>query len=346
MIKILNLKNAMPRIGLTAKWQVAFALCAAATCAQADTADFIQAVHRDWSTPRAAAFAGDSAALVPAMQALCAAPPDKAEATLQEARRQWLSTLSSWERLSGVAFGPVLQRRSQRQIDFTPTRPRLIEKAIKAAPSSAKDMELIGSPAKGLPALEWLLWVKPVKTNSPECRYAVQVAADIQREAEAIRHEAEALAATRLTAAEAETALSEIVNQWVGGIERLLWANMEMPVRVSMTSGKQATPDFPRQGSGAAAISWAAEWDALRSLATQGEASLQALLRAQGKTKVADALAQTVKQTDISMQNLTVADHAKVLAAANELAELKSLVESEVASALGVNIGFSDADGD
>jgi uncharacterized protein len=47
-------------------------------------------------------------------------------------------------------------------------------------------MELIGTPAKGLPALEWLLWVKPIQPASAECRYAVQVAAEIQREAQAL----------------------------------------------------------------------------------------------------------------------------------------------------------------
>jgi predicted lipoprotein len=39
-------------------------------------------------------------------------------------------------------------------------------------------------------------------------------------------------------------------------------------------------------------------------------------------------------------------DTARILAAAKQLAALKRLVENEIAPALGVNIGFSDADGD
>lgn len=339
MTSILNRKQLCPHAGLKAKLPLALILFIATTCAQAvDDNSFMQTVHRDWSAPRAAAFARDSAALVPAVQSLCAASQDKAEAARQKARSEWRSTLASWERLSGVAFGPVLERRSQRAIDFTPTRPRLIEKAIKAAPSSAKDMELVGSPGKGLPALEWLLWVKPIKPASAECRYAVQVAADIQREAEA-------LAAAQPKSTDAQTALSELVNQWVGGIERLRWANMELPVRAAGTSSEEV-PDFPRRESDAASISWAGQWDALRSLATQDEVSLQAALRARGQGKVADALAHAIKQADASMQSLTIADRAKVLTAAKKLAALKRLVESDVATALGVSIGFSDADGD
>ncbi|NWG87770.1 MAG: imelysin family protein [Hydrogenophilaceae bacterium] len=323
------------------KWNLlmGLALMTALSAARADSAATIQAVQRDWLGPRAAEFARDSAALVPAVQALCDASADKAEASLQQARRQWLASLSSWERLSGVAIGPVLERRSQRQIDFTPTRPRMIEKAIAAEPKGPADMELIGTPAKGLPALEWLLWVKPVKPASPACRYAVQVAADI-------RHEAEALAAAKPSAVDPQAMLSELVNQWVGGLERLRWANMEMPVRVAITSGADSNPDYPRGASGASVAAWAAQWDALRSLAMQGEGSLQAALRARGQAKAADALAQAVKRAEAGMQGLTAADKVRILAAAKELAALKRLVENEVAPALGVSIGFSDSDGD
>ncbi len=340
MTDMKNLISTLPHSGLKTSLSIIFfSSLLTVTCAKADTTNFIETVYHDWSAPRATEFARDSAALVPAVQALCEASPATAKAAMQEARNQWRSTLSSWERLSGVAFGPVLERHTQRQIDFTPTRPHLIEKAIKSAPATPADMELVGSPAKGLPTLEWLLWVKPVKPATPECSYAVQVAADIQRESDA-------LATTLPIATDAHTALSELVNQWVGGIERLLWANMELPIQAAKTSGKKASPDFPRHASGAASVSWTAEWDALRNLATEGEGSLAGALRARNQNQLADTLIQTVKQTDTSMRNLRVTDHAKILAASSKLAELKSLVESEVASALEVNIGFSDADGD
>ena len=82
-----------------------------------------------------------------------------------------------------MAVGPLLTRRSQRQIDFSPTRPALTERAIESEPAGLQAMERIGTPAKGLPALEWLLWTQPVAPGSAACRYAAEVALDIEREA-------------------------------------------------------------------------------------------------------------------------------------------------------------------
>lgn len=295
-------------------------------------------VHDAWLAPRAAEFAARSAQLAPALQALCDAPPEGAGAALDQARGQWLASLAAWERLSAVALGPVLERRAQRQIDFMPTRPRMIEKAVKSSPTTPADMELIGTPAKGFPALEWLLWVKPARPASPECRYAVRVAAEIGREAEA-------LAAARPAPGDGQEILNDLVNQWIGGLERLRWANMELPLRQTMTAEHAGgtVPDYPRKASAASAASWAHQWQALKALAT-GPASLGSALIARGKA--ADGLAQAVQRADAAMAGLSVGDEQRILAAAQALADLQRHVEAQVASALGVSIGFSDADGD
>ncbi len=297
-------------------------------------APFTESLQVSWVTPRAADFANQSRQLTPVLQALCTATA--AEPALTQARERWLASLQSWETLSAVAFGPVLERRSQRQIDFTPTRPRLIEKAIKTAPADAAAMELIGTPAKGLPALEWLLWVKPVQPAGADCRYAEQVAAEIEREAAA-------LADAHLNSPDDQATLSELVNQWVGGLERLRWGNLEMPARVSQTSGGRTAPEYPRQASGAHAASWAAQWQALRELAI-GPVSLVSALNQWGKP--GHALTGAVAKADAALQGLTGDDIPQVIAAGRELAALKRLVENQVAADLGVNIGFSDADGD
>ena len=91
-----------------------------------------------------------------AVKALCDATPPAGQAQ-SAAHLQWQATTHAWERLSSVAVGPLITRRSQRQIDFSPTRPSLIERAIQSGPAGQQAMERIGTPAKGLPALEWLL---------------------------------------------------------------------------------------------------------------------------------------------------------------------------------------------
>lgn len=308
-------------------WMSPAAIAADAPARLADT----------WYAPRAAAFVQASAPLAPGLQALCAAEPAQAEAALANARQRWRDALAGWESLSGVALGPVLERRSQRQIDFTPTRPRLIEKAVKAAPQTAADLELIGTPAKGLPALEWLLWTQPAQPGSAECRYAAQLAGEIAREAQA-------LAAAPWVEADAAGALAEQINQWIGGLERLRWSGMELPVRVMQMGGRHGA-EYPRQASGATALAWAAQWQAIKSLALE-PAGMRAQLVEQGQTGLAEQLTQALARADAEMARLAAADTAQVLAAARELASLKALVQDAVAPALGVSIGFSDADGD
>jgi predicted lipoprotein len=336
---------------LLISFYIPFLFATSAVWAQPDivpapsTAYFIQAVDREWAVPLSDDFVRSSAQLQPALQALCNAANDKGEIALTHARQQWLATLSSWKRLSSVAVGPLIERRSQRQIDFTPTRPALIEKAVKSAPADLAALERVGTPAKGLPALEWMLWIKPIAPASPECRYAVLLAAEIEREARALNTAYAQAASQKLADPAAQAALNELVNQWVGGLERLSWSDMVMPARVAITA-KRDTADFPHRVSGATAASWAAQWDTLRTLATGKGHSIETELRARGQNQVADALASATLKADKAMRDLTASNIVRVLDAGRELTALKQLVEDKVATALGVPIGFSDADGD
>jgi predicted lipoprotein len=73
---------------------------------------------------------------------------------------------------------------------------------------------------------------------------------------------------------------------------------------------------------------------------------MESTLRSRGHNNLADVLARSTTNTGKAMQGLRIADQSRLLDAARELAALKRLVEDKVAPALGVTIGFSDADGD
>jgi uncharacterized protein len=292
-------------------------------------------IHDAWLAPRAADFAQASQPLAPTVQALCVASPEGTAVALEKARAAWREALLAWESLSAVALGPVLEGRYQRLIDFTPPRPAMIEKAIRVAPKSVADMERIGTPAKGFPALEWLLWTRPVQPGSPACTYATRVAEELGREAAG-------LAQAR---PQVPVSLDDLLNQWVGGLERLRWSDMEMPARVAQTGGKKDA-DYPRRESGVTAGAWAVRWTALKTLATGPHHSLATALRTKDQGVVAQDLEGAVAQADAAMQAVAVDDPATVLAAGQALAALKARVENQVAPALGVSIGFSDADGD
>jgi uncharacterized protein len=328
------------------------------------SAQVLSGLHQYWTAPRADEFASQASALPPAIKQVCDAKPPATQA-LNAARLQWKATTQAWERLSAVAVGPLIERRSQRQIDFLPTRPALIERAIAAEPADAAAMERVGTPAKGLPALEWLLWTQPITPESAACRYAVQAALDVEREAIALQGAFKALASTDWADADPDktvAAMSELVNQWVGGLERLRWAQMEKPLRSAQTQAKSTKnmPDWPRTASGSTAQSWATQWDALRTLAVFANAAqapvpgqalvpLETYLRSKGRNPVADALVAAVRQTDSrvkTLSNMQRSSAPQVLATAKALGEIKKVAESQLASALDVNLGFSEADGD
>jgi predicted lipoprotein len=317
---------------------------------------FMQGVYKDWYAPRAQDFAAKAASLTASLGTLCAADAGGTDAALAQARSTWRDAALAWDRLAAVAIGPVVKRRSIRQIDFTPTRPELIARSIRTAPADVKALERVGTPAKGLPALEWLLWGTPVAAaGSPACRYAGLLAADGQAEADALATSFTALSGPDAVPDDESTeqSMSELINQWVGGLERLRWPAMEKPLR---SAGKGKPPAYPRATSGATGAVWAAQWEGLRTLAVaqgraapvpgEGLAPLETYLRGRGLNPLADRWAATVVSTDRAIAAATPGDAASVLAAAKSVASLKRLAEADLAPALEVNLGFSDADGD
>lgn len=338
----------------------ALALAAAHARAQAVVAvpfytppDFMRGLHRQVYAPRAAAFAAQAGRLVEALRQLCAASTPTAP--LDPARAAWASAAQAWDALSSVAIGPLVSRRSLLRIDFAPPRPRLIQRALRHPPPNLAALERVGTPAKGLPALEWLLWTQPVQPGTPACGYALLVARDIEREALALAEAFAELAARDWHAdqASAVAAMDELLNQWVGGLERLRWSDMEKPVRAAAPG---QAPAFPRAAAGSTRSAWATRWTTLRDigLAQAGAAPapgsarvpLETYLRGRGLNPLADRLAQAGLEAARALARAEPAEPSSVLAAAGALEALKRLAEAEVAPALDIHIGFSDSDGD
>lgn len=310
----------------------------------------LEALYRLHYQPQAQAFAQASAALGPALQAGCAAG-----GTLDDARARWRDALLAWEGLAAVQVGPLVQRRSLRRLDFQPARPELINRAVKAAPTDAAGMARVGTPAKGLPALEYLLWTRPAAAGSAECRFAQAVAADLQTEAATIAADFQALAAREFDddGEAASAAFGEFINQWLGGIERLRWADIDKP----MQSADGGSVAYPRLASGSTVAAWQARWQALHKLTAgparplgEGLVPVEAYLRGRGQNPLADALAAQVAATTDAFGRLGAGSTAPrpdaAQAAARQLGALKSMIEKQVAPALEVALGFTDADGD
>lgn len=304
--------------------------------------------------PLARDFETQARALTAAARQHCAGPASPA--VLKDA---WRQALLSWQALSSPALGPVIERRSQRQIDFWPARPALLAKALERAPTTLADMESIGTPAKGFPALEQLLTARP---SPAHCPYLVLLAEGIEAEAKALRSGFEQLASRDWTSDEeaARSAFAEWINQWLGGLERLRWVHIEQPVQKARTAGKGQPPEFARLAAADNAAEWRAQWQALKAQARlrpeqvrqppqpgQGLIPIEALLMGKGQIALAQRWGQALDRADAALAALPArASDAQLLALSKTLKGVTTLFQAEVAAALDVPLGFSDADGD
>jgi predicted lipoprotein len=308
--------------------------------------DALQGLYAQHLPPLARDFETQAKALSTAARRHCAGPA--AAAALKDA---WRKALLSWQTLSSPALGPVIERRSQRQIDFWPTRPALLAKALERAPQTLADMESVGTPAKGFPAIEQLLAAQP---SPAHCPYLVLVAEGIEAEAVALRAGFDPLAARDWTGDEdaARSAFAEWINQWLGGLERLRWAHIEQPVQKARTAGQGHAPEFARLAVADNAAEWRAQWQALRTqarltAAQRAQPPIEALLMGKGQIALAQRWGQALDRADAAIAALPAkAGEKELMALSKTLKGVTTLFQTEVAAALDVPLGFSDADGD
>lgn len=321
----------------------------------------MQGLYAHHLPPLARDFKAQAERLVDIAQQHC-----RGQLPLDALHQQWQAALLSWASLSTPAVGPLVERRSQRQIDFWPMRPPLLRRSMEKAPATLADMERVGTPAKGFPALEYLMkqWAEPSQPVSPEaCRYAGLVAQGIAQEARELDAGLAALARKDWADAREDTqaALAEWVNQWLGGLERLRWAHIEKPITTHRTTGKSATDEpvpFARLDREVALSDWRAQWRSLLAQArlpqgapppAAGQAliPMEALLMGRGQLALAQRWGQALDQITAGLNQLTPqSDEDELLAVAQSMKAATVLFQNEVAAALDVPLGFSDADGD
>ncbi len=320
----------------------------------------LQGVYTHHLPPLARAFHAQADRLAEVAARHC-----KGQASLTELRAQWQAALLAWETLSTPSVGPLVTRRSQRQIDFWPARPDLLRRSMARAPATLADMERVGTPAKGFPALELLMdqWAKQA-LNAAACRYAELIAQGIAVEARELDAEFAQWAAKDWSEEpEATTeALAEWVNQWLAGLERLRWAHIEKPVTTHQTTGNAAKGlplPFARLDRETSLRDWRAQWQSLLAqgrrlppgapppAAGQALVPMEALLMGRGHLALAQRWAQALDGVTAAMEALTPQSGERdLLAATKAMKAATVLFQNEVAGALDVPLGFSDADGD
>ncbi len=287
--------------------------------------------------PAAQAFAQSTTALHALLAAGCSLP------SVPSARAAWRTAMLDWERLSAVAVGPLLERRSARAIDFWPTRPAMVSAAAQAQPADIAALERIGAPAKGLPALEWLLW-QPAPDAS-QCAYAALLAEACAIEAQALLADFQTLAQRDWREDAALPVFQEWVGQTVGGIEQLRWKKIAKPARTGRAT------DWPRATSDSTRAAWQATWASLQHFLVgtgraQEQGSLNGYLAGDNQTALSAQLETLVHRVHSRVTAADPARPATIAPAVQALAQAKQLMENNIAPALQTMVGFSDADGD
>ncbi|WP_341643461.1 imelysin family protein [Thauera sp. SDU_THAU2] len=310
---------------------------------------WMSALGRQVLAPGYAELARSSTALAQRVDAVCKQPGD---GTLDAARGAWRQAALELRRLSALPYGPALETRILRRLDFWPTRPPQIESSLRGRAAGTLADERIGVTAKGLPALEYLLF-DPARaslaTDAAACGYASWLAADAARDLDAILPAWQDWIAS-LDEIDEETEasmMSDSVNILIGGIDTLRVKYLEKPARKPTDRS-----GFDAWRSGEERSHLLALFDGLR-LGLQGREGLPgltAMLRGRGLLVLADRFDAQIALAGDALQALPAIpgeDGGAAIARAIEaLAVLQGLLAHDAAEHLKVRVGFGDNDGD
>ncbi|MBX9817754.1 MAG: hypothetical protein K2X79_06970, partial [Burkholderiaceae bacterium] len=325
--------------------------------------DIAQAATKSIATPKVAApyvtasqmvqglltqhLQPSAAALQQAAQAL-AQSLSQGIAPWAQHRPQWVATMLAWERLAAVAVGPLLERRSARAIDFWPTRPAQIQRLLESGSiTTVAQLETVGATARGLPALEWLLW--KTDGSSHAAAYASVLAQQVLAESRALQVGYQTLADTEREEEDAWALYGEWFGQAVGGLDQLRIKKM-----VPDTRGKDSAP-WVRGLSGQTAACWQAQSQGLQAFllgspaaqaATQAATpgwpvigSLNSLLLGRGHLRDSLVLQERTAAMLRAVQAARPGNAASVRSAQVALAQVSALANGLASDVLTITMG-------
>ncbi len=301
----------------------------------------------------------DAGTLVAAIDTLCSS------AAVAPAQSAWRTVRADWSILGAFSLGPVVTQMQAGELDFWPVREATIEDKISAAPATidATYLASLGVSARGLPALEYLLFTTP--PAGPRCAYARALAEDIERRTGEIADAWHSSAADALREAghgstvyaSEQAGLDAVVNAAIEGLYRIVKDKLDRPL--GNLSGSDPDPDVVESRySGTALVDITGNLDGFArmyfgaDLESGGEPGLDALVAA----KDSDLDARIVTQLGVARAALAavpapladtlIADRSVVQTARDEVDALRRLIKLDVASLLGVTLMLSDNDGD
>jgi predicted lipoprotein len=301
--------------------------------------------------------------------ALCESP---SEETLGAARDAWWAARAPWKRNETVAFGPYATPDSYgAAIDFWPCRQESVDTVL--AGTDAIEPALLGAAAKGLPAMEYLLWdperdlVADSEPGSRRCEYLAAVGKDLADDATAIRaawDPAEGDFLGELVEAgrgskkykSIEMSLGAVVNQMLTDLEAARDDKLGKPLgnttegmplveEVESRFSARSLEDLRDSLRGVEAVCFGANVEGAQSLASY----LEGIGRDDIVPELRDALDASYAAIDAIPEPLTVSvveSPELVQGAIDSIKVVQVLISADVINAMGLMLTFTDADND
>ncbi len=269
-------------------------------------------------------------------------------------KQQWHETMVAWMALQGQERGPASALEQSWNVQFWPDKKNTTGRKMAALTQadhawSAEQIETQSVTVQGLSAIEWLLYddASTLESNEQTCSTGVAIAQNLQNNAQLI---ADAWAHNPWKS------LKKI--EWESEYISLLSNQLEYSMK--KLSRPMAKIGHPRPyfseswRSGKSLANLKANVKSMQTLYLSDGNGLDALLREQGETSLADSVARQFELTlntwpeEQSLFNAlqSIEGYRTVLAQYNKLEQLKYLIHEEVAIELGVVIGFNATDGD
>ncbi len=312
--------------------------------------------------PMANDFAKSSAALAHKSEAYC-----QGKAKLDELRTAWRNTQANWQPLEMMPIGPVSENRLHRQVNAWPLRVNLLEPLLKDDASASVDrVRRMGAAAKGLPAVEYLLFDAHERLSA-HCGVLKALTGHISGEAQKLERAwkdpkdgyGQQLANAGRPGyteifADTEQAYSDLINLLIAGLDTVKTVKLGKALERSTDGPSLERIESWRSGTTLDNIA-----NNLRGFEQvffgQGENGLGlddylASIERPGLARVIGNQLNSVKRAlaDVRppLQTALTDQRDAVAALLKEVTRLQYLMETEVAPALNVDLGFNANDGD
>jgi predicted lipoprotein len=323
--------------------------------AKVDTKEVLQGLADDVIVPSYEDLSSSLAVLRTTTDALCASP---GEASLAAAQKAWVGAELAYQRTRPVAVGPASDDRLMSDIGFA-ARATVIDDLLESGdPVDPATLADEGSAARGIYASEIALFGDGSDTLTSEdgarrCQYAASVASLSSDAADAVTEQWTDGDATEHFVAGLDGGPESSVALLVNEVSHRLDEIDTMGLR-DMAEAKGVDDLDPDRLGGPAdrrLASRKALLDGISAAIGDGRTGISALVGAHDadtRHRLVAADQKAAKAMAALPDSVADAfdDPDQIDAASKDLAKLKVLLSTEVASQLGVTITFSDSDGD